>query len=59
MNRIPNYYDLALADRFEEVFGDLLIGSNPTEVHNKYFILEWNFSYVDSVGSTESHKCLH
>jgi hypothetical protein len=56
LSMLANYYDVALKDRFEEVFGNLLIGKNPTESHNKYFILEWDFSCVDSSGSADDIK---
>jgi len=31
------YYDINAADRFEELFGDLYIGKNPTKNHNSYY----------------------
>jgi hypothetical protein len=38
------YYDIKAKDRFEELFGNLYIGKNPTENHNSYFFLKLDFS---------------
>ncbi len=38
------YYDLKYADEFEQIFGNLWIGKNPTPNHNKYFFLALDFS---------------
>jgi hypothetical protein len=56
LSMLANYYDVALADKFEELFGNLLISKNPTDSHNKYFILELNFSCVDPMGSVDDIK---
>jgi hypothetical protein len=56
LSMLANYYDVALKDRFEKVFGNLLIGKNPTEPHNKYFILKWDFSCIDPMGSADDMK---
>ncbi|MDM8551015.1 AAA family ATPase [Desulfobacterales bacterium HSG2] len=53
LNVLNRYYDLALADRFEMLFGDLEIGKNPTPLHNRYFVMEWDFSRLDSRGSAD------
>ena len=41
------YYDVDYADRFEELFGGLDIGKNPTDEHGKYLWLDFNFSGVE------------
>ena len=51
LSMLANYYDVAKADSFQNLFGKLLIGKNPTELHNKYFILKWDFSCVNPLGS--------
>ena len=56
LSMLANYYDLAKADSFEKLFGKLLIGKNPTDLHNKYFILRWDFSRVNPLGSAEDIK---
>ena len=40
------YYDIAYADRFDEFFSGTDIGANPTEEHNKYLILRFDFASV-------------
>ena len=40
------YYDVAYADRFDEFFAGTDIGANPTDEHNKYLILKFDFSAV-------------
>ena len=56
LSMLENYYDLALEDKFEEIFGHLLIGKNPTDLHNKYFILKFDFSCIDPTGSADDVK---
>jgi hypothetical protein len=51
---LENYYDLPREERFHDLFGHLLIGKNPTPLHNKYFILKWDFSCVDPSGNAEN-----
>jgi len=53
LSTLENYYDLARADDFARLFGDLKIGQNPTPLHNRYFILKLNFSVVDPSGDHE------
>ena len=45
---LEHYYDLRFKDRFEELFGDLYIGQNPTEKVNNYFVMNFDFSGLDS-----------
>jgi hypothetical protein len=60
LSTLENYYDIARAERFEELFGQLTIGQNPTVRHNQYLILKWNFSLVDPSGKIEEiRKSLH
>ncbi|MDL1963681.1 MAG: ATP-binding protein [Deltaproteobacteria bacterium] len=56
LSMLENYYDIARKDRFQELFGHLLIGKNPTPSHNQYFILKWDFSCVDPSGSAADIK---
>ena len=51
-----NYYDVAKADEFNDIFGDLAIGKNPTASRNAYFILRWDFSCIFTTGSTNEIK---
>ena len=56
LSMLENYYDIAKADEFDEMFGDLAIGKNPTEYRNSYFILRWDFSCVDTTGNIREIK---
>ena len=40
------YYDVAYADRFEQLFSGTEIGADPTEERNRYLVLYFNFSAV-------------
>lgn len=40
------YYGKDYSDRFEQFFGDLKIGINPTDEHGKYLVLDFDFSLV-------------
>ncbi len=45
---LETYYSIDYADSFEEIFGELYIGKHPTEEHNSYMVLRFNFSEVSS-----------
>jgi len=47
------YYDVNRADRFEELFGHLDIGKNPTPSHNSYMVMRFNFSKVEIKSDVE------
>jgi len=51
LTTLRTYYDIAKADSFEKIFSGTWIGDNPTLIHNKYFVLEWDFSCVDCSGN--------
>lgn len=42
------YYGIQYAGKFDDIFGGLEIGKNPTEKRNSYLVLSLNFSNVDS-----------
>ena len=46
VSMLQYYYDVAFADRFEELFSGTDIGTNPTEEHGKYFALYFDFSGI-------------
>ncbi len=56
LSMLEHYYDLARADAFAQTFGRLAIGQAPTEWHNQYIILKWDFSVVASQGDLEDLK---
>jgi hypothetical protein len=47
LSMLENYYDVAKANEFEKLFGDLAIGKNPTPKHNQYLVMNWDFSLVE------------
>ncbi|HEX9731081.1 MAG TPA: AAA family ATPase, partial [Thermoanaerobaculia bacterium] len=53
LQTLANYYDLRRQDEFDELFGGLAIGEDPTPLRNRYFILQWNFATVSASGSVE------
>ena len=42
------YYDVKTSDKFEELFRETYIGKNPTKNKNRYYILKFNFSGIDT-----------
>jgi len=44
LSTLENYYDVAKAGEFEKLFGHLAIGKKTTPLHNRYFVLTWDFS---------------
>ena len=41
------YYDVDYAHKFDEFFGELEIGKNPTDEHSKYLVIVFDFAAVD------------
>ena len=48
LSMLECYYDINKKDKFEEIFGKLYIGENPTPEHNKYLIIHLNFAEVSA-----------
>jgi hypothetical protein len=48
LSLLEAYYDLARADEFDDLFGGLTIGKQPTPLHNRYFVMKWDFSGVET-----------
>ena len=46
LSMLENYYDINKKDTFDEIFGKLYIGQNPTPEHNTYLIIHLNFAEV-------------
>lgn len=44
LSTLMNYYDISRSDDFKQLFGHLVIGQNPTPLHNKYMVMRWDFS---------------
>lgn len=57
-----SYYDITKKDQFDELFGSLWIGKNPTPWANKFMILSFNFSKVgdnvENLGENFTKYCL-
>lgn len=50
VNMMKSYYDLALKDKFEVLFGSTWIGQHPTPLANTFQILHFDFSLVSGLG---------
>lgn len=46
-NMLAAYYDVKMADMYEDIFQGLDIYDRPTKERNKYMVLKFNFSAVD------------
>ena len=45
---LENYYDINKKDKFEKLYSETYIGKNPTPLKNRYHILRFNFSGIDT-----------
>jgi len=52
LSMLENYYDVAKKDQFDDLFGHLQIGKNPTPLRNRFFILKFDFSCIGAFGKT-------
>ncbi len=41
LSMLAHYYDVNMKERFDELFGDLYIGSHPTPERNQYLIPDY------------------
>ena len=53
LDTMQNYYDIAMKDEFNKLYGRLDIGKNPTDLHNQYFVLTLDFSCVQTEGGVD------
>ena len=53
---LENYYDVNRAGEFEQLFGHLAIGQNPTPLRNQYLVMRWDFSMVHAHGEIETSE---
>ena len=51
---LENYYDINKKDDFENIFGKLYIGQNPTPEHNTYLVIRLNFAVI--VGGLDDYQ---
>ena len=54
LNMLTQYYDIKKRHLFDRLFGDLWIGSHPTEARNSYLVLSLNFSAI--TGGLEDYQ---
>ena len=60
LSMLENYYDVAKADEFNNLFGKLAIGQNPTSKHNQYLVMKWDFSVIEPQDDVKGlRKSLH
>lgn len=55
---LAHYYDRNKASRFEELFGGTYIGQHPTQEHNRYLVIRYDFSKMvmsDTLGDLETN----
>ncbi|MDR2168845.1 MAG: ATP-binding protein, partial [Planctomycetaceae bacterium] len=48
ISMLSYYYDVNYADEFEQLFGNLYIGKNPTPLKNSYAVMGFNFSGINT-----------
>lgn len=48
ISTLENYYDINKEDKFQELFGDLYIGKNPTEKRNSFLVWKISFAGIDA-----------
>ncbi|MDR3196629.1 MAG: AAA family ATPase, partial [Planctomycetaceae bacterium] len=51
LSTLSYYYDANYANEFEQLFGDLYIGRNPTPRKNSYAVMAFNFSGIDTTSA--------
>ena len=54
LNTLPCYYDIHRAEYFNQMFGPLYIGQNPTPSKNSHLVLVFDLSSIDSSRLPES-----
>ena len=48
LSMLDSYYDVASADKFDELFSGLYIHENPTKDRNNYYVLRFDFSGIQN-----------
>jgi len=49
LSMLSSYYDVLSAEKFPALFGDLYIGQHPTPNRNKYLVLNFNFTGIETL----------
>ena len=53
LSMLEHYYDIRFESKFNELFGELYIGKKPTPNHNKYFVIRFSFSGLNTCSVEE------
>ncbi|MGB0931600.1 MAG: AAA family ATPase [Chitinophagales bacterium] len=53
---LHHYYGLEHQDKFEHIFGNYYVGKNPTALRNSYFVLNLDFSGINTKTNKETQK---
>ena len=53
LSTLSYYYDMNYSDEFTDIFKDLYISKNPTVLKNSYFMLQFNFSALNTNSKEE------
>ena len=53
---LENYYDILKQDKFEILYGETYIGKHPTKLKNRYHILRFNFSGINTENEETTMK---
>ncbi|MBK8453930.1 MAG: AAA family ATPase [Thiofilum sp.] len=56
LSTLEHYYDINQSSNFNALFGELAIGQQPTDEHNRYLVLRWDFSAISGIGSSADIK---
>ncbi|MEY4937635.1 MAG: hypothetical protein RIS64_3994, partial [Bacteroidota bacterium] len=48
ISMLHHYYGVEFKDQFQTLFGDLYVGKKPTPLANQYFVLEFDFSGINT-----------
>jgi hypothetical protein len=56
LTTLARYYSVADAGKFQTLFGEYYIGQHPTTLHNSFFVLNLDFSGIDTFNEDEFRK---
>ncbi len=56
VSMLHHYYGLEHKDDFQALFGDLYIGQNPTDNANRYLVLSFEFSRIDTATHENTYR---
>ena len=59
LQMLANYYDSSKDHEFDDIFGQLYIGKNPTEYRNSFLVVLFDFSKISVAPPDETKKQLN